>query len=87
VFEARSFYGASKAFVTGQLNTETPQHKWTGHSAVIGGIVQSFRHVSVDRFHIGDNYLLWATDGVTSRTTSPVRTGSGELSAKTGPPG
>lgn len=54
------YFGARRIFLAGQLATERPSLEWVGHAEVIGPIVQRFQRVAVERFHLGDNYLLQA---------------------------
>lgn len=54
------YFQARRIFLTGQLATERPSLEWVGHAEVLGPIVQRFQRVSVERFHLGDNYLLQA---------------------------
>jgi putative sugar O-methyltransferase len=56
----RNYFDAERLFLTGQLNTEAPDAGWVDHSHVVGPIMQSFAKVSVERFHLRDNYLLTA---------------------------
>ena len=54
------FFGARRIFLTGQLNTEAPHARWVDHGQVVAPLMQKFEKISVERFHVGDNYLLTA---------------------------
>jgi hypothetical protein len=56
--ERSDYFGATRMFVTGQLSTEFPDMDLVGHGEVVGAAMQRFSQLQVDRFHVGDNYLM-----------------------------
>jgi putative sugar O-methyltransferase len=54
----RNFFDAKHLFIAGQLNGEAPQAQWVDHGQVVGPIMQSFGKVCIERFHVGENYVL-----------------------------
>jgi hypothetical protein len=56
----RNWFDARYLFLTGQLNTEAPQANWVDHGQVLAPLMQAFTKINVERFHVGENYLLAA---------------------------
>ena len=42
----------------GQLNTEAPRANWVDHGQVLAPLMHTFTKINVERFHVGENYLL-----------------------------
>jgi putative sugar O-methyltransferase len=59
-FENHQFWGARKLFLTGQLRTETPEFGWVPHGEVVGAVMEHYNRIAIERFHIGQNYILQA---------------------------
>ena len=56
--ERTGYFGARRIFVTGQLSTEFPDMDLVGHGEVVGAAMHHFPRLQVERFHVGDNYLM-----------------------------
>lgn len=56
--EASDYFGAKQIFLAGQMASEIPQALLVDHTQVISAAMDRFKNVIVERFHIGDNYLL-----------------------------
>jgi putative sugar O-methyltransferase len=58
--EKQKFWNAKTLFLAGQLRTEAPQFEWVAHGEVVGAVMEQYKHVMIERFHIGNSYLLQA---------------------------
>ena len=58
--ENQKFWNAKTLFLAGQLKTEAPQFGWVDHGEVVGALMEQYKHIMVERFHIGESYLLQA---------------------------
>jgi hypothetical protein len=56
--EQADYFGAGRLFLTGQLTTAFPDIRFVNQGDVVGAAMQQFTRIGVERFHIGDNYLL-----------------------------
>ncbi len=56
--EKAAYFSARRVFIAGQLSTEFPGMDLVSHGEVIGAAAQRFPRLRIERFHIGDNYVL-----------------------------
>lgn len=68
--ESSDYFGARQIFLAGQMASEIPQAQLVDHTQVIGAAMERFKNVIVERFHIGDNYLLIGNKSAPTATAS-----------------